>query len=195
MRKAIQMYDEPDFEQFQLLHMMRVAYEKSFTLTNVVRSFSVSGMFPVCAEKLIGTPRTQSRDLHSIMSGVKEMENLITAKRERLRQGHDIQPVVLRRGFVDTTQGMVLTREEAMKLVEKNEDLYRRKKQAAHAKEAMREQALEGQRLERRLARQKFESWALQRCVHLYGDAKYMLHPLRVHVALAKKRTSIENKM
>lgn len=81
-----------------------------------------------------------------------------------------------------------------MRLVESTEYLYTRKKQASHADEAPREQALRGKRLERRLACQKCDSWALQRRVRPYGNADCMLRPLKVRVALAK-RTVIKNKI
>lgn len=64
IRKAIQMYDEPDFEQFDFLNRMRVAYKKLFTSINVVRAFSISGLFPVCSSKLIGDPIPRSSNLH-----------------------------------------------------------------------------------------------------------------------------------
>lgn len=56
-----------------------------------------------------------------------ELKALLEAKRERVKAGDFLQPVVLKRGHVNTENGLLVTADESLKLVQKTEDEQGRK--------------------------------------------------------------------
>lgn len=103
---------------FDLCRNFHEAYGKAFTIGNIIKGFETTGAWPYCSEKHLSRPLHKSvHDLQPIVSeaGLAEM---VKEKGRRLRSGQGSQGiVVLKREFVETSHGCLLTTSEAIKAV------------------------------------------------------------------------------
>ena len=145
INEAAHLYDLPPFEQFDLLHIIRRAYEKSFTTKTIVRAFEKSGIRPVNGDCLWRSSRPRSADNVDVMMTRHGLEVLLEHMSARLRAGACIQPVVLKHGKVNTEQGLVVTGSDARDMVHREEERIGKEKEAQVQKEAQKA-ALEDQK-------------------------------------------------
>eukprot|EP00171_Calliarthron_tuberculosum_P001809 IDg1809t1 len=122
---------------FDLCRSFKEAYEKAFTIGNIVKGFEKTGAWPYCPARLLSRPLHKSADdLHTIVSeeGLIEM---VKEKRSKLMSALDSQgTVILKRGFVDTTYGCLLTSAEVMKAISEKEKLDDKKRMLKKKREA-----------------------------------------------------------
>lgn len=182
-------YEDPTFDLFDLLQLMKDAYESSFTRQNICSAFAKSGLWPIDVGPLISVPRPRSADAHSEMVDVDELRALFEAKREAALQDSVLQPVVVRRGYVDTRLGLLLTTEEAMHAARAQEASSRAKYLEKKARDAAKETREETARAKIRAAREAFEARRQAYRVRMYKDPDQKPRSLAVRRAIAKQRT------
>lgn len=114
---------------FQLCSLTRHAFYRSFTRHNIESSFRKARMWPVDRYKLLNKPRPYGNDLPERTISVVEMEEMFLKKREEARRlivGDTV--ITERKGFVDTTRGLVLTTEKCLDLVRAKSQQYHENK-------------------------------------------------------------------
>ena len=125
-----------EFDQFDLLHMITRAYAASFTKTNILSSFRKSGLWPFDGSALLGVPHPATASEPDAMITVDQLSAMLYAKRAQAREGNCLQPIEIRRGFLNTTQGLVVSQEEAMRSIAEKESPERGKNAQKASKEA-----------------------------------------------------------
>ena len=179
-----------EFEQFDFLHMIRRAYERAFLQTNVRKSFEKAGIWPLNTLALLGSPRPESADNPDNMMSYEALKELVIQKREEARRGDFLQPVVVLRGVLLTTYGLLVTGDEAMQILSKKAEKDRLKSEALREKEENSTKEEESRRLKKRGERKRFEIWAMNRRAVRYGEHRVHPRPMKVRIAIAKHRTS-----
>ena len=96
-------------------------------------------------------------------------------------------PLVLESGFIDSTNGVVLTSDEAMVLLRKEECQRVEKANKLAPKEGAKLQAEVQESLKCRRGQQLFEEWAMERRADMYGDIARMPRSLKVRRLLARE--------
>jgi hypothetical protein len=76
------------------------------------------------------------------MVSLTDMQVMLDENTMKVKEGMCIQPAVIKRGFVDTSAGLVLTQPDVMRLVEAREKAERIKYRASVAKAVAKESAL-----------------------------------------------------
>jgi len=94
---------------------------KSFTPDTIMGGFRRAGLHPLDHSTVLSLPMLDARGRGSSVSPQSVMQELVN-KRRLLRENVCIQPAVLRRGSLDTTSGLVLTEDIALKLLEEQEE-------------------------------------------------------------------------
>lgn len=177
-----------ELDKFDFLKLMREAYEASFTRANIISAFEKAGLWPVDPHRLLRTPRPYSSEDASRILSVKEMEEMLELKRKTRAQGIGLRPKVSKCGYLDTSKGLNLCSQEAMKLVKEQEE----RKRSTHARKllyAADKSAREALAVERvRRERVKFEQRKLWFRVKRYGDPNVMPRTLKVRRSLAVRR-------
>ena len=92
---------------------------------------------------------------------VEELQLLFEAKWAAKEAGQCLQPVVLKRGYLDTSQGLTITRTEAMALIRAQCRMERARVHARQAKEAAACARESLERAARAAARLEFNNRAL----------------------------------
>ena len=82
----------------------------------------LAGVCPLNDEKLIGKPRPQSNTAPQIVATVECMSRMLEERRKMHTEDLLQCSRVLCNGFIDTSKGAVLTSDEAMRLIQKEED-------------------------------------------------------------------------
>ena len=90
---------EDKWDSFYFCRMLKYAYDKAFTLSNIVSGFRRAGIVPIDASQLLSVPRPRSADDVSLPMTVEEIEGLFEEKRVKMR--HAISGKTLRLAQVD----------------------------------------------------------------------------------------------
>lgn len=183
------------FDVFDFCKIMKAAYCDAFTKENIQSGFQKTGLWPVNAAVVLGQDRPLSSDAPTQVATPEDMARMLEEKRAMLRTGAGIKPIVLKRGFIDTSAGINLTSEEAMAMAMRKEDDERRKylagerkKALADIKEARRVAAVRAERLEHERKSMEFR-------VAAYGDPFAFPRPMSVRRKVAAERTIVKKSM
>ena len=125
------------------------------------------------------------------MIGPDELQELLADKRRLRRAGTRLQPVVLKRGHLETTYRQLVSGVEALEMLKMQEEVNRVRVAERSAKEAQEQLEFEQQREAKRDERRHFESWALKRRISSYGDPEISPRTLKIRVADAKERVRV----
>ena len=85
--------------------------------------------------KTSGLPQTRQFKLRCDGPGGRHAE-VVAAKKLACRSEMGIQPIVLKRGFLDTSKGLTLTSSEEMKTIEREKAIKQAKRDEMNAKRA-----------------------------------------------------------
>ena len=127
-------------DKYRLCSMLRHAYRCAFTVPVITAAFKLSGVWPVDRKKLITVPRPRDFDDVTTLISAEKMEEMYQKKLLLSRKcilGDERSEV--RRGFIDTTRGCVLTSDKALSLVRAHAEKWRNKEEAAAARAARKE--------------------------------------------------------
>jgi len=127
---------------YQICALLRHSMYQTFTRANITSSFAKSGVWPLDRHKLMSIPRPHDIDDEFTLISVDEMERMFFEQRDiaRRRIVGDV-PVVNRRGFVDTTRGLVLTSDAALASARLKSQEYHSKQESIAKKHARRNRA------------------------------------------------------
>ena len=134
IRRVCSVYTDNVFDVFDLCRFMTSAYTCAFTGDIIRKSFVKTGIYPFDSAKLIGAHRPLDETCESVAVSPQEIELLLEEKRERRREGSTIAPVVMRKRYLDTKQGLELTNNEASRLIRRKEEDDARKKEKKYNK-------------------------------------------------------------
>lgn len=126
-----------EYDTFDFLCLMSAAYDKSFTGKNVLKSFAAAGIGPFNPTAVFGVPLPLSEEQIENILDVDKLAEVFERKRQKKRDELCVKPVTVRRGWVDTSKGLKLTRTDVMNLVERKERIEKAKRTAASLKEAV----------------------------------------------------------
>lgn len=104
---------------------MKKAYHSAFTATNGAAGFRKTGIFPLDEMKLVGKARPFSSIMPHIVASVEDMCDMLETKRKLLSAELLKCPTEIVNGFIDMSEGCVLTSEEAMALARREEKVRR----------------------------------------------------------------------
>lgn len=124
------------FDVFGPLYMIRDTYKEAFTRVNIVSGFKKAGVWPVSGDLLLSVPRPLCAETASEMMSMEELKSLFEAKRVANASGQCLQPVVLKKGYLDTSRALTLTSAEAMAMIQSQCKAEIAKLHAHQAKEA-----------------------------------------------------------
>lgn len=102
--------------------MMRSTYQSFVTDAIIILAIQKPVLHHVDSSEYLVTALPKREDNISTVMSPGELETLLDAKPERIRAGDCMKPVVLRRDYVDTTRGQVLTSYDAMKILREKEE-------------------------------------------------------------------------
>ena len=101
--------------------------------------------------------------------------------------GTQLQPVVIKRGQLDTTLGLLATGDEAIQKLQQTAADKRVRNAEETAQQAHAELKFEQERENRRREREHFERCALKHRISAYGDPNVLPRPLKLRAAVAKE--------
>lgn len=139
--------------------------------------------------KLLDSPKPDGVKEGEMLS-IQGMFRLLEQKRLACRYNIGIQPVVLRRGFLDTSKGLTLTSDEAMALIERGEAGKKSKHQEAETRKAAAAARNALQYAKRRKAREEMDLLCAKRRAQLFGESFRLPRPFAVRRALAAKKAA-----
>jgi len=116
-------------------NLMDQAYRVALKPDVIKAGFRRAGLWPSNPAAVLSVSIFDSNREGTVL-GPNDIVRLLEQKRELARSGVGLQPAVLRRGFLDTTVGIVLTSEDAMKAVKAQEARATAKRLSAQAKKA-----------------------------------------------------------
>lgn len=122
------------------------------------------------------------------MLSSSKMMDLLRTKIEQVKDGSKLQAFVLHRGYLKTSQGLLVSKEEALEALSKKKNEEKRKEDEENAKEAAGVEAFEAQRLRERQDRERFEHWALKKPINTHGVQEVMPYPMKVREVIYKER-------
>lgn len=182
------------YDMFDFCDLITYVYRKAVEPAARRAGFSRAGLCPLDPSQLLGTPRPMSSDAVHYIVSVKNMMALLDIKRAELGENIEFQPVVVRRGFLDTSKGLCLTSEEALKIIQAKEASDREAKAAKENKEkeiAAKRAARETKNREREAA---IEAEYALRNARL--DALRAIgRPMKVRRAIARARKKASNRL
>lgn len=170
IHQAFQRHKEVEFDLFDLLHVMRWVYEKEFVKRNILSAFAKYGMWPVCIDPLLSMQRPASLTDPHRMLDAKFLRELFDKKRNDAASGSCLQPVTGRRGYVNTSKGILLSGPEALEAARKQADVQRTRYLEKQTRIAAVELLEQSEKEEKHAARDEFVSKALAFRVREYGD-------------------------
>ncbi len=185
-----------ELDEFSYCGMMARAYELSFTRKNIQSSFEKAGIWPLDPSRLLSAPRPRGVDDLGTILGVEELQELFEEKRRSVRSsiiGADAR--IDSSGFIDTSQGMVLTSECALQLARKKAEQDSEKRKAKELKSiraalasARREKA---ERLD--IAKREAAKWKERaRLANMsVSDFRESVRPIKERRAIAKLRKAL----
>lgn len=127
-------------EVFVLIKLMRSAYECVFTRSNKQKEFKKSGIWPPNPAAALTIPQPISASALSKMVIVQELTRLLKKRRAEKQAGLNLEPVFLKRGFVNTTYGSNVTSQEDLELCASRVQAHRAKKARETCKAAEKEE-------------------------------------------------------
>lgn len=176
--------------------MLRTAYLLTFTYRNVRSSFRRSGIWPADPSRLLGVPRPRSSAKSKEILTVDELERLFKKKREAARVvilGHDAERHAS--GFVDTSNGMVLTSARAMELARKKAGVDKAKREKKIMRELETALATARKNKSPRTERAKVPDWVWARRARMASmpveELQCSVRSLTERVATANLRTAM----
>lgn len=179
------------FDVFDFCKIMKAAYSNGFTRHNIQSGFRKTGLWPLDPSVVLGQSRPLGADCLTVAT-VADMEKMLREKMMLMRSGAGLKPIVLKRGFIDTSAGINLTSEEAMAMVLEKEESDRRKFLAAERKKAI-TSLKEARRVASVCsARLKHESDAMDYRAGVYGDPAVFPRPMSVRRKIAAERTIVK---
>lgn len=154
-------------------------------MPNVQKAFKAPGIWLVNTDTLFSCPSPANAEEPKKIVSVENIK-MITSKRKRLSAGECLQLLVIRRGHVNTTNGLPLYHTDVDKAIAELEEGLRRKAEKKSRKEAELDEKFQVQREMCREERLVFQRWAMLRRDRLYGDEPLMPLFLKVRTAAAK---------
>ena len=71
---------------YQLCALLRYAFYRPFTHSNIVQSFSRAGLWPIDHKRLLSVPRAKNNDDQIILLSMSDMEQILIEEKERARR-------------------------------------------------------------------------------------------------------------
>ena len=125
------------YDVFDLCSLIRHAYEKAFTGSNIQASFYRSGIWPFDPKKLLRVPRPASAEPYANIMSVEELCFAFEEKQKALRSSVlGSEATLTRSGFIDTSKGFVVTSSRALELARDKQNADLKKLQDVAAEEA-----------------------------------------------------------
>ena len=126
---------------YDVCKILHRAFRFTFTAPKIASAFKRSGMWPVDPMQTMAVPRPWDCDDTNRLMSPQEMRSLFLNKCQLYRNsvlgGQEV--VEMRRGFVNTTRGLVLTSSSALEAVRKNAREWREKQSEISKKASARE--------------------------------------------------------
>lgn len=182
--------DMASYDTFDFLKMMKVAHEEAFTRANIKSCFREAGLCPLDPSTVLSLPRPLSTERCSTIASVEQLRTILEEKRQAKRNGLSIQPVVLKRGYVDTSRGLTLTSTEAMSLVRAQEHSEKVKWAQKGLKQAEKSERKNRDYAFTRAARLESEAKRLEYRVRVYKEAPVKPRAMGLRRAIARKRAN-----
>ena len=192
IRCVCSVYMDNVFDVFDLCRFMTSAYTCAFTGDIIRKSFAKTGIYPFDSAKLIGVHRPLNETCESVAVSLQEMELLLEEKRERRREGSTIAPVVMRKGYLDTKQGLVLTSNEALRLIRRKEEDDARKMERKYNKMVSDNAKFVLEARRRRQDRRKLDHSRAKRHSALYNEEFVLPRSIKERRAAARERTLLK---
>lgn len=186
--RATRTFADPTFDQFDLLHMIRQAFEKTFTTSVISSAFRKSGMWPVDSTHLLSVPRPAAYNEPNTVLSTDDLKRMMEEKRSAVRNGDCLQPVVSKRGSIDTANGLVVTSEGALRLIEAQQSAICARKKRKDLQDSRLLVRQEEERAARQASRVEFEKQALAFRVREYGDPGVLPRSLKLRRSIARER-------
>ena len=123
------------FDPFDFCEVLKFAYNASVTPQNIWASFRRAGLWPVDHTRILEVPRPATADARAPIRSAAELEEQFRKKLQEVRStllGSDT--ILTARGYVDTTNGCVITAPQTLDIVRKKEELNARKRRAKAVK-------------------------------------------------------------
>jgi hypothetical protein len=182
MTNSVMSYDVFDF-----CKLVTEAYKIVFTEANIKSAFRQTGLWPINPAIVLDKPMPKSSSESSKILSVTEMCEMLEEKRENIRNGLEIQPAILSKGFVASSAGINLTAPDAMELARishQSQVLKRMSKNAVAVARADKRKAKEDAAVHARFERER--SMQLRRAA-TYGIPieEWLSRPFR---SIAKRR-------
>jgi len=123
MSKCMSIQENRAYDLIDICAMMSQAYEETFTSKTIGVGFQRAGIWSRDAKRLLNYPIPANGSSASKLLTFDELEEMYEAKRKAYRtrlMGGD--PMMLQNGFVDTTNGFVMTSATVLDLVKRKKD-------------------------------------------------------------------------
>ena len=123
------------FDLFDFCKVLKFAYNTAVTPQNIRATFPRAGLWPVDHTQILGVPRPATADARAPIRSAAELEEQFWKKLQEVRSivlGSDT--ILTASGYVDTTNGCVITAPQALDIVRKKEELNARKLRAKAVK-------------------------------------------------------------
>eukprot|EP00171_Calliarthron_tuberculosum_P002526 IDg2526t1 len=200
LNEAVQLAGSADnadqVDAFAFCAMMRFAFYKAFTRQNIQASFTRAGLWPLDATRLLSVPRPRSASNVAETIAVDALQMLYEQKREAVRTsilGDDAK--VGQCGFLDTTNGLVLTSARSMELVRAKFKADTDRRRAKEVSDNLRAVKASRRDAARRTQNEKMRNavWAARaRMAGMPEDEfRASVRPLAQRRAIARLRTSL----
>ena len=188
--KSISLVNHHDlFDCCDSCNILRDVYEKSFTPSNICAGFERAGLWPINADRLLDSPKPDGLN-GGVMVPVDDMLRLLQQKKLACGSEMNIQPIVLKKGFLDTSKGLNLMISEEMKTIKHEEAIKQAKCDEMNAKRAATEAKKAFQAEKKRREREEMFIACSKRRASLYGEPIVLPRPFSVRRAVAAKRAA-----
>jgi len=177
------------FDVFDLCKCLSRAYVQVFTVNNITHSFAKAGIHPFDPTKLIGVSRPMSENCPSVAVTPAEMEVMLNEKREMRRESGRVAPIILKRGFLDTKEGLVLTSSEALAAVRVKEENDAKKRENKYNKAVCSDAKFEIEAERRRAERRALDHARAVRHKEEYNE------PYKLPRSIKDRRSAIKRRL
>lgn len=186
-----------EFDTYDFCGMLKDAFYSSFTRQNIAAAFCRCGIWPLSPARLLSVPRPRSADDSSTVLTVLELDSLLQEKLRKVRTGMIGEGAKLcGSGFIDTSNGMVLTSEPAIALAREKAEADQAKKAAEDVKANRRalKAARAAAREQKDIARKRHCSMVTRARLSNMGVEEFQsqVRPMAERRALARLRVSLQ---
>lgn len=184
------------FDTFEFCALLRSAFYAAFTRKNIIASFRRSGICPFDASRLLSVALPRSAKNVAEIVSVQDLEDLYEERRRAVRTsilGADAQ--IASCGYLDTSNGLVLTSARAMELAREKAGRDREKRELKSIAELRRDVAAAKRHRMQRAEAERMRDIAWSSRARLAGmsvqDFRDRVRPLAQRRAVAKLRSAM----